>query len=69
MASAITEIASLPLRADISLTSGEGKTILQDTLNTIAKQVGLKSLYWGRKIEDPDFLQIVVSTSLLSLSN
>jgi hypothetical protein len=53
MEGVITEIASLPLRADVNLECGEDKATLQATLDTIATQVGSRNLHWSRKIENP----------------
>ena len=60
MTDAITEIVYLPLKPNLNLESGEKKKVLDDTLDTIASQHGLKSLVWGRQIENPDMLEIVV---------
>jgi hypothetical protein len=61
MSQAVSEIATLPLRADVNLDSGEDKQILDDTLATIAKQLGFKSMYLGLKVEDPGVMQMVIS--------
>jgi hypothetical protein len=59
----------LPLKAGVDLEAGEAKSIWEAALNTISKQPGVKSLFWGRQIEHPDILQLVVSRMLLSLSS
>ncbi|KAF1843647.1 uncharacterized protein K460DRAFT_368512 [Cucurbitaria berberidis CBS 394.84] len=55
-----TEIVYLTLKAGLDLESGEAKRAWDSTLVTIAKQSGLKTLFWGRQIENKDVLQLVV---------
>ena len=62
MADAITEIVYLPLKPNLDLSSGDHKAVLDDTLNTIARQKGLTSLVWGRQVEKLDVLEIVQGT-------
>jgi hypothetical protein len=62
MSEAATEIVYFPLKPDINLEAGNDKAVLEDTLNTIARQEGLQSLYWGRQIEKQDTIQMVIST-------
>jgi hypothetical protein len=57
-----TEIAYLPMKPGIDLSSGEAKEAWESTLSTIAKQPGCKALYWGRQIENSDTVQMVVGT-------
>jgi hypothetical protein len=63
MSSEATEVCYLPLKEDIDLEEEETKAILNDTLDTIARQDGLKSLYYGKQIEKPDIMQLVISMS------
>lgn len=62
MPDAVAEVATLPLRADVDLKSGEDKQAWDDTLATIAKQHGCKTIYWGSKTEDPTILIMVIRT-------
>jgi hypothetical protein len=63
MSNDATEVCYLPLKEDIDLEEEESKAILNDTLDTIARQDGLKSLYYGKQIEKPDIMQLVISMS------
>ncbi|KAJ4365539.1 hypothetical protein N0V83_008158 [Neocucurbitaria cava] len=56
----VTEIALLPLKADLDLESGDAKSAWDETLATLAKQPGLKTLFWGRQIENKDVLMMVI---------
>jgi len=62
MSDAVAEIATLPLRADVDLRFGKDKAAWDDTLATIAKQRGCKTIYWGLKTEDPTSLLMVIRT-------
>lgn len=59
MTDSITELVRLPLKPNITLNSASHKAILDDTLNTIAQQSGLKSLVWGIPVEHPDRVEII----------
>jgi len=59
MTDAVTEIVYLPLKPNLDLSASEHKAVLDDTLDTIARRKGLKSLVWGRQVEKPDVLEIV----------
>jgi hypothetical protein len=63
MSDTVFEIATLPLRADANLKSNEDKQAWNDTLTTIAKQHGCKTIYWGLKIEDPTTLIMAIRMS------
>lgn len=60
MSGQITEVAFLPLQPNLDLTSGDVKAVWDDTLQTIASQPGCQSLFWGRQIEKPDVVQLVI---------
>ncbi|CAO2656060.1 Nn.00g048630.m01.CDS01 [Neocucurbitaria sp. VM-36] len=55
-----TEIAYLPLKAGLDLEAGDAKTAWNEVLTTLAKQPGLKALFWGRQVENKDVLQLVI---------
>jgi hypothetical protein len=55
-----TEVVYIPIKPGLDLSSGETKETWESTLNTIAKQPGVKALYWGRQIESPDTVQMLV---------
>ncbi|KAH7085527.1 hypothetical protein BKA63DRAFT_499778 [Paraphoma chrysanthemicola] len=61
MSSEATEVCYLPLKEGINIEDGEAKAILTATLDTIAKQDGLKSLYHGKQIEHPSIFQMVIT--------
>ncbi|RMZ70146.1 nuclear pore complex subunit [Pyrenophora seminiperda CCB06] len=56
----VAEVAYLPLKPSLDLSSGKIKEAWQSTLRTIASQPGFKTGYWGRQIENPDTLQLVI---------
>lgn len=64
MASPATEIAYISLKPSLDL---EGNTteaeIWQQALSTISEQKGYQRLYWGRQLEDPDVLLLVIGKS------
>lgn len=60
-------IEYLPLKAGVDLEAGEAKSMWEAALDTISKQQGVKSLFWGRQIEHPDILQLAIGRILLSL--
>ncbi|RYO67723.1 hypothetical protein AA0116_g24 [Alternaria tenuissima] len=53
-------IEYLPLKAGVDLEAGEAKSMWEAALDTISKQQGVKSLFWGRQIEHPDILQLAI---------
>ncbi len=63
-----TEIAILPLAIGAKLEDPNSPThtIWQSCLDTIASQEGYQRLYWGRKVEAPNVLQLLIGTSLWS---
>ncbi|KAE8824177.1 hypothetical protein PTNB85_08733 [Pyrenophora teres f. teres] len=60
MSEPVTEVAYLPLKPSLDLSSGETKEAWQSALRTIASQPGFKTGYWGKQIENPDTLQLVI---------
>ena len=64
MSDPVTEIAYLPLKPDLDLTSGDIKEVWQSTLRTIASQPGFKTGYWGKQIENPDTVQLVIGKQI-----
>lgn len=56
----VTEIAYVPIKEDISLESGDGKSIWDAALKTIASQKGFKRLAWGTQIENPSTAQMAI---------
>jgi hypothetical protein len=64
----VTEICIIPLKPDVDLTTGDTQKQWEESLNTIDLQPGCKSIFWGRKVEDPDKLLLVIGR-LLSHNN
>lgn len=60
MSGSVTEVVYLHMKPGLDLSLGEAKEVWQSTLSTIAKQPGCKALYWGRQIENPDTVQMLV---------
>ncbi|KAI1559374.1 hypothetical protein PtrEW4_011766, partial [Pyrenophora tritici-repentis] len=58
MSDPVTEIAYLPLKPSLDLSSSEIKEAWKSTLRTIALQPGFKTGYWGKQIENPDTLHV-----------
>lgn len=56
----VTEIAYVQIKEGIDLESGEGKSIWDATLKTIASQKGFKRLSWGAQIENPGITQMAI---------
>ena len=59
-----TEIAVLPLvsGAEIEDPSTPAGTVWKSTLDTIHAQSGVQRIYWGRQIENPSNLDLLVGT-------
>ncbi|ORY03419.1 hypothetical protein BCR34DRAFT_492426 [Clohesyomyces aquaticus] len=55
-----TEICIVPVVAGLDLTSGESKKIWHDGLKTITSVPGCLSLFWGRQIEHPDVVDMII---------
>ncbi|KAH8727141.1 hypothetical protein GQ44DRAFT_128633 [Phaeosphaeriaceae sp. PMI808] len=62
----VTEVVYMHLKPGLDLESGEGAAVLEDSLKVLEKQEGLKTLYYGRQIEHPDILQMVVAWTDIS---
>lgn len=60
MANQVTEIAYVKLIPGTNPSEGDAQRILKETLQTVTSQPGVKNLYWGRQIENPDTYQLVV---------
>ncbi|KAJ4384658.1 hypothetical protein N0V86_000259 [Didymella sp. IMI 355093] len=56
----VTEIAYVPIKEDYNVESGEGRSIWDATLKTIASQKGFKRLFWGKQIENPAIMQMAI---------
>ena len=61
MAHEATEIAYLPLLPGTNLEEGDAKQIWDSTLRTVSSQPGYRRIYWGRIVETPDIVHLVVS--------
>ncbi|KAJ4341912.1 hypothetical protein N0V95_007097 [Ascochyta clinopodiicola] len=66
MTDTVFEITCLPLKAGVNLETGRDKSVWEAALNTLGKQPGLESLFWGRQIENPDSLQIIAGKRFFS---
>ncbi|KAL1800735.1 hypothetical protein ACET3X_001077 [Alternaria dauci] len=60
MSENVSEVVYMSMRPALYLSSGEAKEAWQSTLSTIAQVPGCKALYWGRQLENPDTVQMVV---------
>lgn len=64
MSSPVTEICAIPIKPGVDLATGDSQKIWEEGRNTIAAQPGCKSLFWGRKVEEPDTLVLVIGRLL-----
>ncbi|EUC32585.1 hypothetical protein COCCADRAFT_37528 [Bipolaris zeicola 26-R-13] len=55
-----TEVVYLPFKTGLDLSAGEKKEIWEDVLSTIKRQPGAIRVLWGRQIEHPDTVQLVI---------
>ncbi|KAI9810843.1 MAG: hypothetical protein M1827_006050 [Pycnora praestabilis] len=57
-----TEILTLPLisRSELSDPSTDAGKVWQSTLSTVSQQDGYQRAYWGREIENPDVVQLLI---------
>lgn len=57
-----TEVAIIPLRDGRRPDDpdSEGGQAWKDTLGTLAEQKGMQRNYWGREVENPDVLRLLV---------
>jgi len=61
MASPATEVAYISLKPGLDLEGATSQAeTWQEALSTIGAQKGYQRLYWGRQIEDPDVLLLVI---------
>lgn len=60
MSKQATEVAYLPIAPGIDLESGDKAKTWQEGLSLIAAQPGYQAMYWGRQIEHPDIVQLVI---------
>jgi hypothetical protein len=54
----------VPLDIDLHDTSSEGGKVWERLLNLMRQQPGYKRLYWGRRVEIPEDVQLHVGTTL-----
>ncbi|KAF2846042.1 hypothetical protein T440DRAFT_433530 [Plenodomus tracheiphilus IPT5] len=66
MSGRLVEVASVPVKAGLDLSVGEAKTAWDYAVDTIAKQSGLRSLYWGFQVEHPDVIQMIAEWDSLA---
>lgn len=61
-----TEIATLPLDAGANLEDPQSSSskIWQSALDTISQQDGYQRLYWGRQVENPQIMMLLVGKEL-----
>jgi hypothetical protein len=55
-----TEIAFIPLKPGIDVSSGEHKQVLLDALAVIRRQEGCTTLYYGVPIERPTEVEVII---------
>lgn len=65
-----TEIAVFPLNAGVNLDDPKSASgaIWQSTLDTVSQQDGYQRLYWGRQIENPQILTILIGIPFPSIA-
>lgn len=63
----VTEIVYIQLKSGIDLDDPSNKAILEECIGTIARQAKIDALFFGRQVENPDVLQMVVGTSCFPL--
>lgn len=68
-----TEIATLPLKAGSNIEDPNASShgVWQSVLDTIATQDGYQRLYWGRRVEAPNEISLLIgksSSSAMSIS-
>lgn len=63
----VTEIATLPLKAGSNIEDPNSSTytVWQSALDTIASQDGFQRLYWGRKVEAPSEVAMLIGRIML----
>lgn len=65
MSDRVFEIVYIPLKPNTDLTSGESAEIFNDGLVTVSSQPGARDIYWGRQIERPDTIDLIIGTLIL----
>ena len=63
-----TEVVYLPLKTGLDLSAGKEKEQWEDILSTIKRQPGAIRILWGKQIEHPDTVQLVIGM-LFSFDN
>ncbi len=59
----VTECAYITLKSGVDLESGSPDAkVLQDKIATLSKQEGCQTCYWGRQIENPDMLMLLIGS-------
>jgi hypothetical protein len=56
----ISEVAILPLKPGADIESGELKTALDAALKYMSEAEGVQSIFYGRQVEHPDFLELSI---------
>ncbi|USP73439.1 hypothetical protein yc1106_00713 [Curvularia clavata] len=65
MSDTTTEVVYLLLKSGLDISAGEKKIQWEDGLSTIMKQPGAKRVLWGRQIEDPDTVQMIIGMCIV----
>lgn len=55
-----TEIAFIPLKPGVDVSSGEHKQVLLGALGVIRRQEGCKAVYWGVPIEREGEVEVII---------
>lgn len=55
-----TEVAFIPIKPGTDLSTGDAQKIWNGTLRTITSQPGCQAMHWGREVERPDMVHLVV---------
>jgi hypothetical protein len=63
----IAELAYLPLAPGVDLTTGDHKKSWDAGLKTLSSQKGYRNAFWGRQIEHPEILDLVIGMSTPTL--
>ncbi len=70
MAVPVTEIAYITLKSGVELEgSGDAAQALKDSLKTISQQEGYQRQHYGRTLEDPSLLMLLIGMSSTYNSN
>ncbi|KAF2122921.1 hypothetical protein BDV96DRAFT_510628 [Lophiotrema nucula] len=60
MSQHVTEIVYIPFKVGLDLESGDAAKLLDEVLSLLAKHKGTTSINWGRQIETPNVVQMVI---------